>query len=293
MRVTLDCYGLTDRGRVRRLNEDQFLIADLVKSMKVLQTSLPMDDHEERYGVHHGKLLVVADGMGGVSGGEVASGVAVETVLNHVLNAMPWFFRVLDGRQDELEAQLRTAMTECQRRVAAVAEETRMRRMGTTLTMAYVLWPRLTVVHAGDSRCYLFRDGRGHRVTRDHTVAQQMVDRGIMTAEEAGVSRWNHALWNCIGGGSDEIDPDVYQADLEPGDTLLLCTDGLSKYLDEAVIARHVEGHDTAEDAARAVVDAANDAGGDDNVTVIVARMVPASNEVTAGTDATAYLPVV
>jgi protein phosphatase len=293
MRVKLECFGLTDRGKVRRLNEDQFLIADLVKSMKVIQSSLPTDDHDERFGIHHGKLLVVADGMGGVAGGEVASGLAVETVLDYVLNAMPWFFRVKDNGQEELESELRTALEECQRRVAATAAETRMRRMGTTLTMAYLLWPRVTVVHAGDSRCYLFRNGRGHRITRDHTVAQQMVDRGIMSAEEAGVSRWNHALWNCIGGGSDEIEPDVYQAALEPGDTLLLCTDGLSKYMDEADILRHLSDHTSAEDAARALVAAANEAGGDDNVTVIVAQMVPVSGGMTNGVDATAYLPAV
>jgi protein phosphatase len=275
MSITIDCFGMTDRGRVRRLNEDQFLIADLAKSMRVIQSSLPEGDHTRRFGVHHGKLLAVADGMGGVSGGEVASGLAIETVTNYVLNTMPWFFRVQDGREQDLEDELKSALEECQRKVSAAAAESNYRRMGTTLTMAYVLWPRIYVVHAGDSRCYLFRNGRGHRITRDHTVAQQMVERGIMSPEEAESSRWSHALWNCIGGGSNEINPDVYKATLHPGDTVLLCTDGLSKYLSESDIAARLQEHDRAEDVVRSLVDAANAAGGDDNVTVIVAQLLP------------------
>src|SRR5262245_1352107 len=224
MGITVECFGMTDRGQVRRLNEDQFLIADLAKSLEVAQSSLPEGEHRRRFGVQHGKLLVVADGMGGVAGGEVASGLAIQTVTNYVLNTMPWFFRVQDGREPELEDELKTALEECQRRVGAAAEQSNLRRMGTTLTMAYILWPRLYVVHAGDSRCYLFRGGRGHQITRDHTVEQQMVERGILSPEEAETSRWSHALWNCIGGGSQEINPDVYKATLQPVDTLLLCT---------------------------------------------------------------------
>src|SRR5262249_15542750 len=167
-------------------------------------------------------------------------------------------------------------LEECQRRVGAAAEQSNLRRMGTTLTMAYILWPRLYVVHAGDSRCYLFRGGRGHQITRDHTVAQQMVERGILSPGEADTSRWSHALWNCIGGGSQEINPDVYKATLQPVDTLLLCTDGLSKYLSTADIAEHLRKHASPEEATRSLIDAANAAGGADNITVIVARLVPA-----------------
>ena len=91
MGITVDCFGMTDRGKVRERNEDHFLIADLAKSMKVVQTSLSEEEHRRRFGVQHGKLFVVADGMGGVAGGELASGLAIETVTNYVLNTMPWF----------------------------------------------------------------------------------------------------------------------------------------------------------------------------------------------------------
>jgi protein phosphatase len=290
--ITVDCFGMTDRGQVRRLNEDQFLIADLAKSLKVLQSSLSEEEHRRRFGDQHGKLLVVADGMGGVAGGEVASGLALETVTNYVLNTMPWFLMVQDGREHELEDELKAALEECQRRVGAAAEQSNLRRMGTTLTMAYLLWPRLYVVHAGDSRCYLFRGGHGHQVTRDHTVAQQMVERGILSPEEADRSKWSHALWNCIGGGSHEINPDVYKATLQPGDTLLLCSDGLSKYLSVEQIAEHLRQHGSPEPAVRSLIDAANAAGGADNITVIVARLVQSPGLHETMVDAVEYLPV-
>jgi protein phosphatase len=283
--ITVDCFGLTDRGRVRNRNEDHFLVADLCKSMTVLQTSLPEEDRTRRYGVRHGKLLLVADGMGGVAGGEVASGVAVQAVTRYVLNTMPWFFRLQEGREAELEGELRTALAACQKSVVAAADGSfGQRGMGTTLTAAYLLWPRLYVVHAGDSRCYLVRGGRAHQITRDHTVAQQMVERGLMSQQEAEESRWSHVLWNCIGaGGTAILEPEVYKATVQDGDTILLCSDGLTKYVPASRIVEVLEDEGTTEDATRQLVDAANAAGGDDNITVVVARL-----RVVAGTDETA-----
>jgi protein phosphatase len=127
------------------------------------------------------------------------------------------------------------------------------------------------VVHAGDSRCYLLRGARLHRITRDHTIAQQLVDRGTLTAEQAAESRWSHVIWNCIGGGKHELNPDVSKATLEPGDVLMLCTDGLSKSVPDSRIAEVLAGAGVAE-SARRLVDEANAAGGSDNVTVVVAR---------------------
>jgi serine/threonine protein phosphatase PrpC len=143
MSITLDCHGLTDPGRERPNNEDQFLIADLAKTMTVLGSSLPHNDHARLFGHRHGTLLLVADGMGGHAGGEKAIGVAVRTLADYVLNMMPWFFRSQDGEEVSLEDDLKTALEECQRRVVAADNNGGKRKMGTTLTMAYVLWPRL------------------------------------------------------------------------------------------------------------------------------------------------------
>src|SRR5436190_381940 len=139
----MDCYGLTDRGHERETNEDQFLVADLSKSMLVHQTSLSHEDHTRLFGGSQGKLLLVADGMGGLTGGRQASALAVEGIANYVLNTMPWFFRLRADHEDDLSDELRAALEACQRRVeVAAAARPERRRMGTTLTLAYLLWPR-------------------------------------------------------------------------------------------------------------------------------------------------------
>src|SRR5207237_907095 len=141
----MDCYGLTDVGRVREVNEDQFLIADLNKSMLIHQTSLSHEDHTRLFGGSQGQLLLVADGMGGHAAGKQASTLAVQTLSHYVLNTMPWLFQLQEHHEADLNEDLRAALEACQRRfeaeVAAVPER---RGMGTTLTMAYVLWPRCT-----------------------------------------------------------------------------------------------------------------------------------------------------
>lgn len=294
MAIKLDCFGLSDRGRVRRHNEDQYLVADLAKAMQVIQTSLPDGSLRRLSGAHHGKLLLVADGMGGRSGGEVASGIAVEAVARYTLHTMPWFFQLQEGREADLENELKAALERCQQKVETAAAATGHSEMGTTLTMAYLYWPRMYVVHAGDSRCYLFRGGKGHQITHDHTVAQRMVDQGLMSAEQAAESRWSHALVKCVGGGTSDLNPDVYKANLQAGDTILLCTDGLSKYVDGTRILELIGQTGPAEAAARRLVDAANAAGGDDNITVVVARVTAETDgEPATVTDGTSFLPAV
>jgi protein phosphatase len=273
MRVTMDCHGLTHPGHVRETNEDQFLVADLTKAMLVRQTSLPTDDRTRLFGTPPGHLLAVADGLGGQAGGRRASGLAVRTLVRYVLDTLPWFLRVREGEEGDLADDLRSALEECQRTVEGAAEASpEYRRMATTLTLAYVQWPRLYVVHAGDSRCYLLRGARLHRITRDHTIAQRLVDQGAMPAEQAAESRWNHVIWNCIGGGKHELNPDVHRAALEPGDVLMLGTDGLTKSVPDGRIAEVLGGAEGASEPARRLVDEANAAGGSDNVTVVVAR---------------------
>jgi protein phosphatase len=270
----MDCHGQSDVGRKRTVNEDQFLIAELSKSMLIHQTSLSHEDHSRLFSGSQGKLFLVADGMGGESAGEVASALAVETVARYLLNTMPWFFRLEQGHEDDLHGELRATLEACQRSIQAASTAPGRQRMGTTLTMAYLLWPRLYVVHAGDSRCYLLRGGRLEQITTDHTIAQRMVEQGTLSQEEADQSRWSHVLYNCVGGGSHEINPDVYHANLEPGDVLLLCTDGLTKVVPDERIRSVLARDEKAEQTCRRLVELANDDGGPDNVTVVVARFL-------------------
>jgi len=273
MQGKMDCYGLSDQGRVRKANEDQFLIADLNKSMRVHQTSLQIDDETRLFGGSQGKILLVADGVGGHAGGERASTLAVDAVAHYLLNNMRWFFRLQEDSQDDFLDDLKSAIDQCQSRVATEAENTLARKkMGTTVTMAYVVWPRLYVVHVGDSRCYLLRDSELRQITEDHTVGQRLADEGAIAPERVEGSQWSNVLWNVVGGDTDEIVPEVYKAELQIGDALLLCTDGLNEHLPDGQISQTFDADLDAEGICRALVGAANDAGGSDNVTVVVAR---------------------
>lgn len=277
MRCKMDCAGLTDIGRVRPTNEDQFLIADLNKSMLVRQTSLSHDDHTRLFSGSQGALLLVADGMGGHAAGKQASTLAVQTVERYILNTMPWFFRLQQDQENDLQDELKAAMDACQHSIeAAAAAHPEQRGMGTTLTMAYLLWPRLYVVHVGDSRCYLFHPPRLVRITKDQTMAQQLVEQSVLAPEEASQSRWSHVLWSVLGGNSHQLSAEVYKATLTVGDTLLLCTDGLTGQLRDEDLLHLLKQRGSAEETCRRLVETANEAGGSDNVTVVVARFLDA-----------------
>jgi protein phosphatase len=271
MRGKMDCHGTTDIGKVREVNADQFLIADLNKSMRVHKTSLTLDDQTQLSGHSQGMLLLVADGMGGHGSGKQASSIAVNSLMTYVLNSMHWFFRLQQDSDHDFQDDLKAALEHCQSRVRAESDNVPDREdMGTTLTMAYIIWPRLYVVHVGDSRCYLFRKSRLKRISRDHTVAQHLVEEGLL--EDAESSEWSRVLWNVIGGESDELRPEVYKAELALGDSLLLCTDGLTRHVSDAAIAQLLAAPSSSEETCQRLVDAANEAGGTDNITVIVAH---------------------
>jgi len=272
MPVVFDYHGLTDIGRKRDSNQDQFLIADLRKSMTVLKTSVALDHQARLFGESQGMLLAVADGMGGHAAGERASSIAVDTIMTYVLNSMHWFFRLEKDCEVDFIDELKQALEACHASVTAEgARVPQHAGMGTTLTLAYVMWPRLFVVHAGDSRCYLLRQSRLEQVTTDHSMAQKLMQGGSISPEEAINSRWSRMLWKVIGGQADVVGPEVYQADLQPRDALLLCSDGLTRHLTDEQIVAIIEDS-PAEEACQRLVNAAVEAGGTDNVTVVMVR---------------------
>ena len=272
MAIRMDCFGMTDTGRVCELNQDQFLIGDLRKSLEVFQTSLNVDDHERIFGGSQGKLLIVADGMGNQAAGERASALALDTLSTYALNSLHWFFRLEVDSDEEFVAELRDAMEKCERTIRAEAERIAdPDEMGTTLTIAYVIWPRVYVLHAGDSRCYLLRDSKLWQVTRDHTAVQELMDEKILSKDELTKSNVGHMLWNCVGTKED-VQPCAHRAELVAGDALLLCTDGLTKHVPDQQIEEVLNKSSSSELACRDLIAQANNAGGTDNITVVLAR---------------------
>jgi protein phosphatase len=258
---------MTHPGRVRSVNEDQFLVAELRKSLVVHHSSIGGVGPSEKPpsgGGTAAHVLLVADGLGGHAAGRMASELAVQEVVEHLLAA---------NRLD-LQQGLPALAAKCHTRIRSVgAEIPGCSGMGTTLTLAYVLWPALDVVHLGHSRCYLVRASGMEQLTRDHTKAQQLVESGVLQPEEARRLRWNRVLWNVLGGNSDDVETDVQSRSLRRGDALVLCTDGLTQHLEDEQILAIVGGEESPQTACEKLIDAANDAGGKDNITVVIARL--------------------
>jgi PPM family protein phosphatase len=276
-RVWVDFAGRTDAGKVRDHNQDQFLVAKLAKAMRVLATSLPADD-SIRLGDDRGALLVVADGMGGHAAGERASALAVNTIEGFVLNSLQWFFRLHVGEETFLLRELREALKMADRTLGDWADvEPGLAGMGTTLTLAFSVDDRLFLAHAGDSRAYLFRDGQLEQLTRDHTFVQSMVDAGLMTAQQARQDKRRNLVTNALGGPSPGVHAELHRLTLLDGDTLLLCTDGLTGPVEDARIAAVLAEGAEPEDACDALIDLALARGAPDNVTAVVARYSVAS----------------
>lgn len=269
----MDCFGESHVGLVRENNEDQFLIADLKKSVVIHHTSLSYEDETELLGGSQAKLLLVADGVGGNAAGERASTLALESVIQYLLNAMHWMFRPEDDREAAFVKDLRSALSFTQEQIQHAAETAPLSDgMGTTITMAYVVWPNVYLVHAGDSRAYLHRNGSATMLTHDQTFAQELADAGVLKPEQIHSSPLKHVLSSLVGCDPAQLDPRVYRAELALNDTLLLCTDGLTRHLDEPGIAAILTSSESAATACQQLIAAANDAGGEDNITAVVAR---------------------
>lgn len=273
--VMAEVAGVTDRGRVRDSNQDQFLIAALERAILVEGSSLPTQAGSRLTDTPQGRLLIVADGIGGHGGGEVASAVAIDAMAHYAFGAMPWALGHSACTEDELAQGLQDALRRAQDRIRRVAERKGLNRdLGTTLTMAYIAWPHLYLVHVGDSRAYLLRDDRLYRLTRDHTLAQQLVEGKAMSEEEAKTSRLSHVLVNAVGGRSDDLDVELHHLELAMDDQLMLCSDGLYDMVDDEEIAARLRRTDqSVEGVVQGLLAAANQAGGHDNITVVLARL--------------------
>jgi protein phosphatase len=267
----VDAFGLTHPGRVRQRNADHFLVASFHRAMQVYGSSVTRDfgplSEDSR-----GYLALVTDGVGVLTHAAEGSEQAIKSVAKRLLEMGEICLETSPERASEVADRLRTAMLDAHSALLAMSEETGgSGTAATTMTMAFGVWPRLFVLHAGDSRFYRLRDGRLERFTIDQTMAQMMVDSGAMSRETAEASRLRNVLVSALG--SAQIDPQIEAFDIHRGDTYLLCTDGLTRHVtDEEIEARLVDDA-SAEAACRALVDLALARGGVDNVTVVVIRV--------------------
>lgn len=269
-RLHVRSFGLTDPGKVRPNNEDQFLIAAMAKTLRVQLSSLPQPD--EQTGDEQGYIFVVADGMGGHQAGEQASALALTTIEEYVRNSMKWFLAGA-GADSGAAAALHHALDQADERIiAAGREDPALRGMGTTLTLAYNLGAQLFVVHVGDSRAYLLHGGELRQITHDQTLVQELVQHGQIPPEEATRHPYRHVITSALGGGDPGFRVEIRRIELSPGDVVLLCTDGLHDLVPAEKIRDTLAAAAEPEAACQALVQQANDQGGRDNITVIVAR---------------------
>ena len=268
----IDVHGLSHIGKVRKDNQDHFLLATIHKRVNILATNL---DEQQRLPLGEQRLaslLMVADGVGGGEGGAEASATALETAMQYVNNSMACYYgaKVTETEfADELRAAAMRSHEEIlSRRAAQGVRGT----MATTLTLWMAVWPDYYVLQVGDSRYYTWQDGVLTQVTRDQTMAQDLVDDGVLTRTAATRSQFANVLSSALG--ADTTLPVVTHGETEWGKVALLCSDGLTKHVSDARIGERLAAMTSSKQAAEQLLQDALDGGGTDNITIVVARVV-------------------
>ncbi len=229
-------------------------------------------------GAEQALLLAVADGQGSVGGVDPAS-VVLRRMLEMLMSATTWDGEWARSRRAEaypgsamnLLETLETVGRQCNDALAELVEDTRPEGFGTTLTLAHLAWPRASLLHIGDSRCYLYRDSRLYLLTRDHTLANRLADAGTVNPRMTDGSLASYILVNSLDGRDAAPSFETRYIELARGDTLMLCTDGLTRAVNRRQISRALEDSETARDACQLLVGAAAEHA-HDNLTLLIAR---------------------
>jgi serine/threonine protein phosphatase PrpC len=262
--IRVEVVGKSDLGRARDHNEDKFLVADLTKK----STTLLSDVRQHAVGAR-GTLLVVADGMGGAAAGELASEMAADTIYQHLVRT--WNAED-DATPQRFAYRLKEAVEVANASIHAHAKaHPELRGMGTTTTAAGVLNDHLYLTQVGDSRAYLIRGGEAHQLTKDQSLMQRLVEAGELTEEEAAHSERRNIILQALGP-DPKVKVDLTHQEVRRGDILVLCSDGLSGQVKREEIARIVSSAPNLGAACDQLIALANERGGPDNITVVVAR---------------------
>ena len=275
----LDLFGLTHPGMVRDENEDHFLLCTVHPQVVIHATSLPEPSHLAQRGQRLATIMLVADGVGGSAAGSRASRIATEAVTRYVASSLRCYHTAGTSTAQEFEETLRAAAIEAHEAVRSeAASEPDESGMATTLSLAIVVWPWLYVVQVGDSRCYLYQGGALRQLTRDQTFAQDLVEQGVFTREDAKVSPLSNILSSAIG--ATEALPEVTRVDVRDRScVIVVCTDGLTKHVTDAEIAECLGAMVSAEQVSHSLLKLALDRGGTDNITLVVGRALKRKEE--------------
>jgi protein phosphatase len=269
----IDVHGLTHVGKVRAENQDHFLLATVHKRVNVLATNLGQQEHLPLGDQRVAFLAMVADGVGGEEGGAEASATALEAVMQYVNDSMSCLYD-----RDVAESAFTDALQKCAIRsheaiLTRGRAEERQGQMATTLTLFMGVWPAYYLLQLGDSRYYLWNGAALTQVTRDQTLAQELVDRGVLSRAQAPHTRFAHVLSSALG--ADAAEPVVTRLTAEWPYVHLLCSDGLTKHVSDERIAERLATMTSSRQVCEALLQDALDDGGSDNITIIVGRQVP------------------
>jgi protein phosphatase len=272
-RRRLESYGLSHVGMVREGNEDHFVIASLQRSLEVRQTNLEDRKVLDPLCGPKAYLYAVADGVGGLDGGRLASGLTIQTIVEYMSETVGSYHAVTGGQEHAFLDPLNKAVQRAHEKLRSTFGIPQG-GPSTTLTIALVVWPQAFVVHVGDSRAYHLRGSTLKRLTRDQTMGAYLMDEYKMTEKQVEQQGFNNVLSSAVG--AQDMTPAVSAMALEPGDSLVLCTDGLTKHVSEKQIADVLGDAANAEAGCRELVDLALAGGGKDNVTVVVVNALRA-----------------
>lgn len=262
--VHVSVFGKTDVGRTREHNEDTFLVADLTAQKASLQPEV----REHEIGPK-GSLFVVADGMGGAAAGEVASALAAQTIYEHLRTL---WVHDKDSSPQRFAYRLKEAVERANTKIHGYAKEhSELKGMGTTTTAVGVLGDQMYLTQVGDSRAYLVRNGATIQLTKDQSLMQRLVDAGEMTEEEAERSERKNIILQALGPDAN-IRVDLTHQPIRKGDALILCSDGLSNQVRKEEIAEMLSREADLVSLCNELVRMANERGGPDNITVLIAR---------------------
>jgi serine/threonine protein phosphatase PrpC len=271
----IDAWGLTHPGLVRPENQDHFFVGALARGITVDATSVTDGDRRILHAERLASLGMVADGVGSTEGGGEAAKLAVTGLLASVSAFFHDADRAESDDPDVFSRLLNDAALACHDSLLEKAEEPgEKRRFATTLTLFLGLWPHAYLLQVGDSRCYIYKGGTLSQITRDQTVAQDLVDSGALTRTVAERTRWAHILSSAIGAG--EAAPVVTRVERDRGTVVLLCSDGLTKHVPDALIAQRLGAMTGARQVSEQLLQDALDDGGTDNISIVIGRTLPA-----------------